>query len=213
MRIGLIASCFLLFAPFFAVAQRDAPPVGHRFGGGALAGVNFSQVDGDNNGGYKALNGIGGLWLSRQLGSSGWGLRMELRYVGKGSRSVGFLDGGQGVKATRYAFALHYLELPVYAEYTFGAKLAANIGLGAGYLLAWKERNAYGEYDKATRLAPKPFELSAHVALAWHFHRHFALRGGFSYSILPIRGIPDKPMGRRSGQYNNMLYLLLAYEI
>ena len=210
---GVFPLTLLLFTATLAAAQDDAPPAGHRFGGGVMAGMNFSQVDGDRYGGYDALNGIAGLWLSRQFGSSHWSLRVELRYIGKGSRSVGLFGGAQGVKAESYAFTLHYVELPVYAEYTFLEQFSASVGLGAGYLFAWQERNAYGDFGNARRAAPKRYELSAHIALGWNFHRHWAVRGGFAYSILPIRGTPDDLRGQRSGQNNNMLYLLFQYEI
>lgn len=203
----------LLANALHATAQEDVPPVGHRFGGGVIGGVNISQVDGDGYGGYKALGGIGGLWLSRQFGQSDWGLRIELRYIGKGSRSVGVFGGKEGVRTTSYAFTLHYLELPIYAEYVFLKQFAAYIGIGASYLLAWRERNAYGEFDKSTRLAPRGYEISVQVALAWCFHRHWGVRGGFSYSVVPIRGMPDRLMGQRRGQYNNILYVALQYEI
>lgn len=210
----LVALLLALASSFFvASAQDDAPPVGHRFGGGVIGGANFSQVDGDGYGGYNALGGIAGVWLSRQIGRSDWGFRVEIRYVGKGSRSVGLFGGKQGVRATNYSFTLHYLELPIYAEYVFLERFVANIGLSAGYLLGWSERNTYGDIDKATRLSPKRWELAGHIALAWHFQSRWAVRGGFAYSILPIRGAPDIPMGQKRGQYNNMLYLLLEYEI
>lgn len=210
----LIALCLALASSLIvASAQDEVPPVGHRFGGGVIAGANFSQVDGDGYGGYNALGGLGGLWLSRQFGLSNWGLRVELSYVGKGSRSVGLFGGKQGVRATSYSFTLHYLELPIYAEYVFLNQFAADVGIGASYLLGWAERNAYGDFDNETRLAPRRFELSLHLSLGWQFHRHWGVRGGFAYSILPIRGAPDKLMGQRQGQYNNMLYLLFEYEI
>ena len=86
------------------------------------------------------------------------------------------------------------------------------IGLECGYLISWKERNAFGALDKSFRLPPKRYEIAAIAALEWRFLPRWAARGGFSYSVLPIRGTPDDILGQRHGQYNNTLHLILQFE-
>lgn len=210
MSRGTLLLVLLLLLPFQGFGQDDVPVVGRRFGGGLLGGLSATQVDGDGCGGYKNLGGVGGIWVQRQLADS-WGLRVEIKYVGKGSRST--IKDEAGGRITNYAFTLHYLELPIFAQWLFTDRFSLDLGLGAGYLLAWQERNAYGSL-KGIRTDPKRYEITAQAGLEWRFHKHFGVRLGFSYSILPIRGKPDGVVSRiRRGQYNNALTLVLQYEI
>lgn len=212
--LWIVAVAALLMEPSRkACAQDVTSPARHGVEGGIIAGLNFSQVDGDGHHGFHAPGLCTGVWVARQFGQSPWGLRMELRYSGKGSRSVGIFNGTQDVRGTRYQLTLHYLELPIFAEYRFLNQLAANVGVAFGYLLQWNEQNAYGSFDRSTRMPPRRYEVSLQIAFGWRFHRHVGARGGFAYSIAPMRGIPDRVMGQRLGEYNNTLYLVLEYRI
>ena len=179
---------------------------------GAIGGINLSKVDGDGHHGYHALGGTAGLWGIYAFSRSNWNLRLELRYAGKGSRYTEKIQGNETREFTSYSFTLHYIELPICVEYVFLERFSVGIGLECGYLISWKERNAFGALDKSFRLAPKRYEIAAIAALEWRFLPRWAARGGFSYSVLPIRGTPDDILGKCHGQYNNTLHLILQFE-
>ena len=76
------------------------------------------------------------------------------------------------------------------------------------------ESNRYGELPLNGARQFRRFELSAQASLAFRISSHFTARGGGAYSILPIRGQLADPLGYiRHGQYNNLLYLVIEYEI
>ena len=170
----------------------------HRFGGGVSLGVAASQVDGDGNAGYHKPSPTFGIWVDRQMTARLF-LRMDLRYMGKGSWHNSKINGGS---QRDYTISLHYLELPLTAEYYVIPRLSIAAGVGFGYLMGASESNRYGELP---------------LNSARQFRRispHFTARGGGTYSILPIRGQLADPLGYiRHGQYNNLLYLVIEYEI
>lgn len=182
----------------------------HRFGGGISLGVAASQVDGDGNAGYHKPSPTFGIWVDRQMTARLF-LRMDLRYMGKGAWHNSKINGGS---RRDYTISLHYLELPLTAEYFVLPRLSIAAGLGFGYLMGASESNRYGELPLNGARQFRRFELSAQASLAFRISSHFTARGGGAYSILPIRGLLADPLGYiRHGQYNNLLYVGIEYEI
>ena len=57
------------------------------FGAELLLGANFSQVDGDQLGGYNKLGANIGIQINRDI-KEDWDLAFELRYSMKGAKKV-----------------------------------------------------------------------------------------------------------------------------
>lgn len=109
---------YVLFALLLTCISLEA----QRFEASAVAGFNFSQLDGDNLAGYNKAGIVAGAKVAAILKPK-WRLSMELLYSQRGSR--------RGVReASAYdKFALNYVEIPVMAYLTdwkveFGAGLS-----------------------------------------------------------------------------------------
>lgn len=184
-----------------------------RFEGGLLSGLAATQVDGDGLGGYHRAGFIGGAWVSYPFSKS-FALRMELKYIQKGSFKR-FTDGA-GVTIGSYSLRLNYTEVPFLAEYHFRDDLVPFAGLSFGYL--WKSIEQNNGYDNPieedTRF--KKFELAAHAGVEYKINRRFSFCFTASYSILPVRrhkGNLFYIWDLNFGQYNNVLQFYLRYHI
>lgn len=211
-RVSLFVLHFslLLLQALFAWGQEEMVEYRSRFRGGVMAGVVGSQVDGDGYGGYRRPNASVGVWVSRNM-SERWRLRMELRYVGKGSLANSKSDGGQ---YKVYNLGLHYIELPLFLEYTFLPSWFAGVGVSGAYLAGYEESNAFGSLKAEGREQVRPYELGAHVRVGWRVSSRWTLRAGAGYSILPIRGrMRDVTSRIRTGQHNSLVELSVDFEI
>ncbi len=57
-----------------------------RFDGGPVAGINASQVQGDDYTGFNKLGLSGGAFIDVRNPDNYWGIRLEMHYAEKGSR-------------------------------------------------------------------------------------------------------------------------------
>ncbi len=195
----------LLLCNTLLAQQRINSPASH-FQGGIMVGGVASQVDGDDYDGYHRFAPIGGFWVKYNFKKK-HALRLEFRYIGKGSLQ----NEGTGVERRQvYSISLHYLELPLLYEYYLFYKFTMAFGVSAGYLLTARESNRYGNLLSGRRKTFLPYELAAHARGTWQFNKHFDLTLGYSYSILPVRGVMAGWYGR-NGQYNNIISLAANY--
>ena len=205
MRNLLILTLLFFFSFSALQAQRLLNPK-RSFSGGLMIGAVGSQVDGDQYSGYNRFAPMGGFWVSR-LFTDTYGVRVEFRYIGKGS----LRNQGKGAERRKvYSLALHYLEIPVIFEYHFLERWAVGLGVSGGYLLAAKEENLYGNLLVGGRKKFRAYEVAAHARVAFNLTTRCNITLGASYSILPIRGKMEGWDGR-NGQFNNLLTFGLDY--
>jgi len=176
------------------------------FGGGVLAGLSASQVDGDNWGGYHKAGLCFGVYTNAQLNDY-IDAQLELRYVQKGSNS------NSKENETFYKSKLDYIELPVYLKYNFLDKFSANIGVAAGYLQkSTEDKDGIG--DEPADPEFNPFEFSGLAGVEYHILDRLFFNVRFNYSILAVRDHPgDQTFFLNKGQYNNVLTFTLHYQI
>ena len=116
-RLPVALLVFLL--PLAALTQN--------FNGGIIAGGVVSQVDGDTWVGYHKFGYLAGGYVSLRI-SPHSSFQLEMEYIQKGSRKNADLETGD---MSSYLLRLHYLEIPVLYQYTFGRRFAAEIGPAA----------------------------------------------------------------------------------
>jgi opacity protein-like surface antigen len=175
------------------------------FGGGVMAGLSASQLDGDRSGGYNKAGLNFGIYTNTALNNY-IDAQLELRYVQKGSKS------NTKDNSLFYLSKLNYIELPLFLKYSFLDKFSANIGLAAGYLQRSTEDKdgsdlpADPEFNK--------FEFSGLAGVEYEFIENFFFNVRFNYSILPVRAHPgDQTYFLDKGQYNNVLTFSVHYQI
>ena len=135
------------------------------FGGGVLAGLSASQLDGDRWGGYHKAGLCFGAYTNVVLNQY-VDAQLELRYVQKGSNSNSENIGDY------YVSKLNYIEMPLFLKYSFLNKFTANIGVAAGYLQKATE-NKDGIGDEPADPAFNQFEFSGLVGVEYNCWPHF----------------------------------------
>jgi len=193
-----ITTCVLFILSFNIQAQT--------FGGGVLAGLSASQLDGDQWGGYNKAGLSFGIYTNAKLNKY-IDAQLELKYIQKGSRS------DEKDQSAFYVSKLNYIEMPLFLKYHFLGKFNANIGLAVGYLQkATEDKDKIG--DEPADPAFNEFEFSGLAGIEYQFSEKFYFNVRFNYSILPVRDHPgDQTYYLNRGQYNNALTFAVYYQI
>lgn len=178
-----------------------------KFNGGLLAGINTSQVDGDNYGGYYKAGITGGGFVNYKLTRYA-GLQMELYYIRKGAGKK-----PDETNATYYKVKLNYIELPVVFFYEASDRLIFEGGLAYGVLATGTEDMGAGD------IIPEdyPFDkndYSGLLGVGYRLGNNVIVDIRYSHSLLPIRNHPgNKTWLLNRGQYNNCLTFTLRYQL
>jgi hypothetical protein len=189
-RLLFIGACLYFFMLFDNAYSQ-------RFDGGVVGGLVASQVDGDTYSGFNKTGGIGGVWVSTELARK-VAMRLELYYIGKGSRNTSTNPDSS------YKMVLHYIELPIMLEYHINKKMYFDAGVGFAYLFGNHEY--IGGYEVTPEHNFDRFEISTILGFNYQLMEKMAIRFGYSYSLFPIRPLPTGyNIKRYNGQYNNML--------
>ena len=203
-RMRKIAILILICIPFAGFAQK--------FNGGIIAGGLVSQVDGDTYDGYHKFGYLAGAYVSLKI-SPHSSFQIEMEYIQKGSRhntdSANYSDQS-------YLLRLHYLEIPVLYQFSFGRRFTVEAGPAADVLLGYAE-----EQDGIANPPTEPFRtvtLSGIVGVAVNITNHLKADFRFNYSLLSLRNssapYPDsyRKILFEYGQYNNVLSLSLLWD-
>jgi hypothetical protein len=195
---------FLLWLPLVGLTQK--------FNGGIIVGGLISQVDGDTYDGYHKFGYLGGAYVSLQI-SSRSSFQLEMEYIQKGSRYNA--DSANPADQT-YLLRLHYLEIPVLYQYTFGRRFSVEAGPAADVLLGY-----YEEKDGIPDPPTEPFRtvtLSGILGVSAYITNHLKANFRFNYSLISLRNssVPYPASYRKIlfeyGQYNNVLSLSLLWD-
>ncbi len=123
-----ISCCLLCFMALQSRGQQDNGFWSNqRFRGGPILGLNFSQVDGDDDAGVHKLGLQAGLGTYISL-SERLGIQLDLLYSQKGSRYAREMSSIAGPYLMTYKLKLDYIEMPLALQ----AYLTQDIHLGAG---------------------------------------------------------------------------------
>ena len=87
-----------------------------RFDGGPVAGINASQVQGDDYTGFNKLGLSGGAFIDIRNPENYWGVRLEMHYAEKGSRRGGDPELG----TTTIELRMNYIDIPVLLDINLG---------------------------------------------------------------------------------------------
>jgi hypothetical protein len=177
------------------------------FEGGVLGGLTASQIDGDSYRGYNKVGIQAGAWVQRLFTYTVAG-QLELRYVQKGSLHTNKPDD-----PTYYKAVLHYIDLPLMAQYIYNERVVFELGIGPEFLLSAKEFDAHSELPEREPYF-HGFTLSAIAGVGYTFWDVLTFSARFNYSIIPIR---DHPSGQsyllNQGQYSHVLSFAVYYRI
>jgi hypothetical protein len=199
-----------------------------QFEGGVLAGMDFSQVDGDYYSGYNKLGFLAGAYVKLPVGEN-LALRLEMEYIQKGSVNHYNPNAVTGTNNTDYSQKTAYIEMPLVLEYNLETALAkVNMpeyltkvrvygGLGAGVLVFHEE---FINDMNAEGLTPgfSSLELSFLAGLQYVISPRWRADFRWDIGITSIRtgeapGYTKRFASTTYGQYNNLLAVGLFYKI
>lgn len=202
MKRLLLLLGLLVFMSLYSYSQR--------FEGGALVGLNASQVDGDAYSGYKKPGIVAGTYVITNLSRTIFA-GMELKFAQKGSRNIDSLATNGQIK---YIMRLNYAELPVYLGVRTGDKTSILFGLSPGYLLSGTEYNDYGKFVSQDQHSFNAFDLEALLGFRFQLTKRLSVDLRGAYSVLPIRNQVGNPVWYwKSNQFNNVLNTTILYRL
>jgi hypothetical protein len=154
------------------------------FKGGITLGANFSQVDGDQYGGYNKLGLNAGMYIFRDLNEESK-IQFEILYSQKGSKKRICTDCA--IPDPTFSLRYHYIEIPILYVRSFG-EIEGHIGTGVSInVLARREDNGIiSDDDKLNRM-----EIPVHLGVSYPItdrtkvflrHSYSLLRAGNPYS-------------------------------
>lgn len=228
MTVLTVMKRSLLILTVLLVTGLSKPVFSQWMYGAFSTGLNLTQVDGDEEYGYKKFGFTGGPSVIKPFGKNrNWSVTMELLFSMKGSRqrsdfspadsiadSLSYYDG--------YKLDLNYVEIPLLVHYTDKKMIAAGVGFSYGQRVGYKELEDHNDITgwRHVDTAACPYEnvdLSVIADLRIRLYKRLWLNGRFTYSMLPIRtrefvvaGTPDDVKWTRK-QYNNVISIRLTY--
>ncbi|MFB6258471.1 MAG: porin family protein [Flavobacteriales bacterium] len=198
----------MLALPFYSHTQDRS------FEAGAAAGLNSSQISGDNLSGFHQFGLAGGLFVRRPL-SERVGLELQMLYSQKGSRKTPNPKKGD---YSSYNLRVNYIDMPLLVSYElegFRAFAGPLIGARVGDV---KEEDHNGAIDKAGRPSFKPYDIGVHIGLGYRLKKKLIFELRFSNSIVPARKHTGNTTGSTGtgryfnrGQYHTVVSFLVKY--
>lgn len=173
------------------------------FSGGIILGVSGSQVDGDQQSGYKKPGLIGGAYVSFPF-SERAALKIETYYIGKGA--VLNEEHADGYVLQIFKTSFHYVEMPFLINLKLHPKIDIALGIAPSYLFAHDITGIYVSIDKSL-YSMKNFDFQPMGQVDFYLTDKIITSIRFSYSMINIRNDP------MAGWYNNNVGVVLKYKI
>ncbi|HTX88175.1 MAG TPA: porin family protein [Bacteroidales bacterium] len=209
MKRNRILLLILLVPAFFFSGRVHAQ---HIYGA-LSAGINVSQVDGDEVAGYKHVGFNGGPSVIIPFTKNRkWTVTMELLFSQKGSYEK--RADVDTVPHPYYKLNLDYVEVPVLVHFTDKNIVAGGLGFSYGQLVGVKEWQHGSRVDSTTLQGPYALpDLSVVADVRLRLWQRLWLDVRFTYSILKIRTryFDNVYQSWTRDQYNNVLSFRLTY--
>ena len=177
------------------------------FGAAIVVGANFSQVDGDQLGGYNKLGLCSGIAITRKI-EGPWIGSFEILYSQKGSKKV--IDPDVITPSLKLSY--HYVEVPVLARYQFNNKIQFLAGPSLG-VNVFNERDDNGIITQEDAL--KNTEVALHLGGGYAIGEKLSLELRHVYSLFTIRDQQIIVLGPtwfgRAGWYNRLFSIQARY--
>jgi hypothetical protein len=195
--------------------------------GAISAGINLSQVDGDEVYGFKKVGlNIGPSVIIPFGKEKRWSVTMELLFSQIGSKQKSLYNSVDTVRDSSkyydgYRLSLTYVQIPLIVHYTDKRFIAGGLGFQFGQLVGVTEYEDYNDNRGFVRTnttlkgpySRSDFEVLADVRI--RVYRGFWFNTRYSYSMVPIRNREFvNPFFGNSWwrkQYNNVLTFRLVY--
>lgn len=170
------------------------------FRGGAIAGLNTGQIDGDKNAGFNKIGLLAGAFVETQL-SEKTGLYLAVEYIGKGSKK----DVDPENNNTSGKIHLDYVQVPILLSYSLRDEWALQLGISTGYLFNSRvEVDGYEMPESAYGF--KNLDVCGVAGTSYDLNEKLSVNLRWAYSVMSI-----SDHSSQSNQFNHTLSLGLLY--
>lgn len=207
----------------------SAQSFSQRFLGAISAGMNLTQVDGDEVYGFKKVGlNIGPSVIFPFGKNKKWSVTMELLFSQQGSNQKSTYSATDSISTDSlfydgYRLNLNYIQVPIILHFTDKRIIAGGIGFSYSQLVGVSEYKDFNDprgfvrQTETTLAGPylrSDFEVLADVRL--RIWQKLWLNVRYSYSMFPIRKnvVFENPLTRDQwtrNQYNNVISIRLVY--
>jgi hypothetical protein len=194
---------FFIFVTVHLAAQKT-------FRVGLIAGLNGSQVQGDNASGFNSAGPVAGAFVCTDPTQKWYG-QMELQYSHKGSRKIPNPDVGD---YNSFEIRMHYVEAPFLVRYN-AKKLYFEIGETIGILGKVREWDSNGEIPATDY---RRWETAFIFGMGVNLSDHWLIDFRYTNSVVPVKKFPFPVYDPRfffrffnKGLYNNVLGFTACY--
>ena len=146
------------------------------FQGGFVIGFTGSQIDGDGLGGYHKIGFSADVYSKLKL-TDKFGIISGVGYVNKGAMS--------DIKYDYNIVSLHYVEVPLWAEFDLMKKFSFTLGINTAYLFRGYQKLSSTTLDEKD-LNLLRMEYSIYFSINYKFNEKWKLVFANNYSLLPI---------------------------
>ncbi len=164
---------------------------------GLVAGVNFSQVNGDKLAGFDKIGLLGGAVVSRKI-KANKELSFEMLYSEKGSKDV--VDINNPIQDTLFRF--NYIDIPILYSYYLLPHVKLQMGVYTGVRIKATYDDSNQEYDRIDQIRSMDYGLTG--GAEYVYNKHFGFNGRISQSLLDNNNTYDR-------YYNLYLSFSLRY--
>ena len=202
----------IIVSPLFGLGKLQA----QSFNAGLIIGPTFCQVDGDRYYGFHQLGFTAGAYANLPLNDY-FSAQMELKYSLFGAHSSD--KEVNEYYYNPYSLRLHYAEIPLMLQFSFG-NLRVNgrslhfltLEAGASVDVRLKATEDVDADYQVTTSRWKLLSATANAGLHFAFNEHFGLGARFLYSIAPCR-FSGNPGWFFNQYYNKVVQFTLTYNI
>ncbi|MFT4827291.1 MAG: opacity protein-like surface antigen [Bacteroidia bacterium] len=201
---------FILIIGLICISSLAQDLAAQSFGASLLAGANFSQVDGDQLGGYNKLGANLGVQIDRNI-KEDWDAAFEIRFSMKGAKKV--IDP-EAPPTFTLKLSYHYLEVPLLIKYTHFDRFTPYAGpsIGVNVFNQRDENTITSKEEKLNRI-----EVGFHLGATYHLTDKIGIDLRHSYSLLSVRDYPivvnSPTVFGRAGWFNRLFTAGIVYKL
>jgi len=213
----IVFFCLFLGVSIFVDAQV--------FKGEIIGGFNLTQVEGDQQVGYRKFGvhaGVGVMFPFELKEKHSLALSMEILLNQKGARkrnyyyNIADTNFNVDTRKFEYLLRLNYISIPVifhYAEESSGLTFGVGFAYNRMFSVTELEYDVLQTYDTVSRLKPNDFTVLADVRFRIWQQLKFGFRFEYSMFSLRTRYFPTTiyKHAETRRQYNNSLSFYLVY--
>ena len=197
--------------------KRDEDPVDLNneslFKGLFSAGMNISQVDGDDEAGYRKLGAYAGIGTLVKFHKN-FSVSMEFVYSMRGAKPQfrTYLDQNGVEQRNRFDITYDYIDIPLSLNVHDKKFIMFGVGLAFGSMVRFKETNILGTDTTnapAPFMQPRRFDLAFQTGFSFLIKEQLGIGIKFQYSLLGLR--PSYGISKVQNQYNNTITLRISY--